>query len=85
MLLMYFCSIFPPLPEAQWKQEAITHSGSFPMKKLCFGIKEREGFQFASLGSSSQGFEMLLTVEKQIITELIKLCLAQALDSNSDQ
>lgn len=54
-------------------------------EKHCVSAAERKGFHFASLDSSPQGCEMLLTVEKQMrITALMKLCLAQALDSNSD-
>jgi len=45
MFLTYFCSIFPALPEARWKQAAVTHCGSFPLKNtVYFSIREREVF-----------------------------------------
>lgn len=85
MFLIYFCSIFPPLPEAQWKQTAVTHSWLLPSEKQwLFQHQRKGGFQFASLSSNSQGLEMLITIEKQMrITALTKLCLAQALGSDS--
>lgn len=60
----YFCSIFPPLPQAQREQAAVPCSGSFPVNNTAhFSIKERGG-----------GFSLLLSAA----TLRVSGCLVQS-------
>lgn len=82
IFLSYLSSFAPGIEETS--SSLLLHL--LPHGQCCIFQHQRKGsLQFASLSSSSRSLKMLIMGEKQRgIKALIKLCLVQALDSDSE-